>query len=282
MFCSRLSIILFQSDIILASRAFFVVFDRFSLKSSIAKDLKVTLKRDYSRNNKKVTFWDYEIGNNKWKKCGMYEKISSDAFCINDCDTKQYWEWFIDNTTSDISNNIEFDVEFVFPAYVAKQDLNGNDKVSRFDVAKKKVRFKLPIPYRYRETYQIKAYRTRANEEDAEKVEKSEKYFASHGAVSTFLGRLIPGIRQLISIPAGLARMNFFKFCVFTSLGAGIWNVALAVLGWWLSTFVAEPDLYAQLEANNKYLTYAGFALFGVIVLYIAYKGLKAKPMKTK
>ena len=117
---------------------------------------------------------------------------------------------------------------------------------------------------------------------DAEKVEKSEKYFASHGAVSTFLGRLIPGIRQLISIPAGLARMNFFKFCVFTSLGAGIWNVALAVLGWWLSTFVAEPDLYAQLEANNKYLTYAGFALFGVIVLYIAYKGLKAKPIKTK
>ena len=102
----------------------------------------------------------------------MYEKISSDAFCINDCDTKQYWEWFIDNTTSDISNNIEFDVEFVFPAYVAKQDLNGNDKVSRFDVAKKKVRFKLPIPYRYRETYQIKAYRTRENEEDAEKVEK--------------------------------------------------------------------------------------------------------------
>ena len=117
---------------------------------------------------------------------------------------------------------------------------------------------------------------------DAEKVEKSEKYFASHGAVSTFLGRLIPGIRQLISIPAGLARMNFVKFCVFTSLGAGIWNVALAVLGWWLSTFVAEPDLYAQLEANNKYLTYVGFALFGVIVLYIAYKGLKAKPMKTK
>lgn len=117
---------------------------------------------------------------------------------------------------------------------------------------------------------------------DAEKVEKSEKYFASHGAVSTFLGRLIPGIRQLISIPAGLARMNFVKFCVFTSLGAGIWNVALAVLGWWLSTFVAEPDLYAQLEANNKYLTYAGFALFGVIVLYIAYKGLKAKPIKTK
>lgn len=115
---------------------------------------------------------------------------------------------------------------------------------------------------------------------NAEKVEKSEQYFATHGSVSTFLGRLIPGIRQLISIPAGLSRMNFFKFSVFTTLGAGIWNVALAVLGWWLSTFVAEPDLYAQLEANNKYLTYAGFALLGVIILYIAYKGLKAKPLK--
>lgn len=74
--------------------------------------------------------------------------------------------------------------------------------------------------------------------------------------------------------------MNFLKFSVFTTLGAGIWNVALATLGWWLSTFVAEPDLYAQLEANNKYLTYAGIALFGIIVLYIAYKGLKGSPKK--
>ena len=115
---------------------------------------------------------------------------------------------------------------------------------------------------------------------DAEKVEKAEKYFADHGSISTFLGRLIPGIRQLISIPAGLARMSFLKFSAFTTLGAGIWNVALAALGWWLSTFVAEPDLYAQLEANNKYLTYAGFALFGIIVLYIAYKGLKGSPKK--
>ena len=67
-----------------------------------------------------------------------------------------------------------------------------------------------------------------------EKVENAEKYFDSPGAVSTFIGRLIPAVRQLISIPAGLARMNLGVFCIFTALGAGIWNGILAVLGWWL------------------------------------------------
>ena len=66
---------------------------------------------------------------------------------------------------------------------------------------------------------------------DAEKVQKAEAYFDRHGAISTFLGRLIPAIRQLISIPAGLSRMNFGTFALFTSLGAGIWNVVLALLG---------------------------------------------------
>lgn len=112
---------------------------------------------------------------------------------------------------------------------------------------------------------------------DAGKVEKAEKYFDDHGAVSTFLGRLIPAVRQLISVPAGLARMHFGKFSLFTVLGAGIWNCVLAGLGWWLSTFVAEADLYTQLEANNKYLTYAGLGLLLFIILYIAYQGLKKK-----
>ena len=112
---------------------------------------------------------------------------------------------------------------------------------------------------------------------DAEKVEKAEKYFDDHGAVSTFLGRLIPAVRQLISIPAGLARMSFAKFSLFTILGAGIWNCVLAGLGGWLSTFVKEADLYVQLEANNKYLTYAGFGLLLLIILYIAYQGFKKK-----
>lgn len=67
---------------------------------------------------------------------------------------------------------------------------------------------------------------------DKQKVEKAEKYFDKHGKSSTFIGRLVPGIRQLISIPAGLAKMNIGTFICFTALGAGIWNIILALLGY--------------------------------------------------
>ncbi len=112
---------------------------------------------------------------------------------------------------------------------------------------------------------------------DRPKVENAEDYFDKHGAISTLLGRLIPAVRQLISIPAGLARMNFAKFAIFTSLGAGIWNAVLAGLGVWLSTWVPEDQLYAQIEANNRYLTWAGFALLALIIAYLAWQGLKKK-----
>ncbi len=67
-----------------------------------------------------------------------------------------------------------------------------------------------------------------------EKVEKSEKYFYDHGMIATISGRLIPGIRHLISIPAGLSRMHYGKFLLYTTLGAGVWNCILAVLGYYL------------------------------------------------
>ncbi len=65
-------------------------------------------------------------------------------------------------------------------------------------------------------------------------LEKMERYFKSHGHISTFTGRLVPGIRQLISIPAGLARMNVIEFSVFTTLGAGIWALILVFVGYFI------------------------------------------------
>ena len=115
---------------------------------------------------------------------------------------------------------------------------------------------------------------------DEAKVLKAEKYFDDHGAVSTFLGRLVPAVRQLISIPAGLARMNFGTFVLFTTLGAGIWNCVLAFLGYWLSTFVPQDELMNQIEHYNQYLTWAGYALGILIIVFLAYQGLKKNPKK--
>ena len=112
-----------------------------------------------------------------------------------------------------------------------------------------------------------------------EKVEKAEVYFDKHGAASTFFGRLIPVIRQLISIPAGISRMNIGIFTIFTFLGGLLWNAILASLGYWLSLTVPPQDLFAKVEEYNKYLTWGGFILLGLIVLYIlwnAFKGNKA------
>lgn len=108
-----------------------------------------------------------------------------------------------------------------------------------------------------------------------QKVEKAEQYFDRHGAVSTFIGRLIPAVRQLISIPAGLARMPMGKFIFFTTLGAGMWNIVLASLGWWLGTLYSPSQLQQQIEHYNSYLTIAGLILLGICVLYILWNAFK-------
>ena len=112
---------------------------------------------------------------------------------------------------------------------------------------------------------------------DEAKVVKAEQYFDKHGAISTFIGRLIPAVRQLISIPAGLARVNLALFVLYTSLGAGVWNIVLAGLGYWLSTFIPKDQLYAQIEHYNQYLTYFGYGIGVVVVLFILYNAFKKK-----
>ena len=96
-----------------------------------------------------------------------------------------------------------------------------------------------------------------------EKVEKSERYFEKHGMVATITGRLLPGIRHLISIPAGLSRMNYWKFLLYTTIGAGAWHSILALLGHYMHAFVPEEQL------NEKILEYGEYIKFGLIIIVI-------------
>ena len=96
-----------------------------------------------------------------------------------------------------------------------------------------------------------------------EKVEKSEKYFYDHGVVATLTGRLIPGIRHLISIPAGLSKMPYWKFLFYTTIGASAWHTILAALGWWLHSFVPEDQL------NDKILEYGDYIKWAIILLVV-------------
>jgi len=93
---------------------------------------------------------------------------------------------------------------------------------------------------------------------------KTEKYFREHGEISTFIGRLIPGIRQIISLPAGLARMNRAKFILFTGLGAGIWVVVLALIGY----FIGENQKLIK-QYTNQSLIYILGACVLIIFLYV-------------
>lgn len=115
---------------------------------------------------------------------------------------------------------------------------------------------------------------------DSAKVEKAEAYFDKHGAISTFIGRLIPAVRQLISIPAGLARMNLGKFIIFTGLGALVWNAVLAGLGYFLSRFVSLNQLYTTIEEYNVYLSYIGYAIGILCICFITYNLLRPHPEK--
>lgn len=113
---------------------------------------------------------------------------------------------------------------------------------------------------------------------DEAKVKYAEEYFDKRGALSTFVGRLIPAVRQLISIPAGLAQMKMSTFLLYTTLGAGIWNTVLAVIGWYLSTVPGIETEEQLLERVTEYSHEIGYVIIAVVVFvigYLAYKGYK-------
>ena len=106
---------------------------------------------------------------------------------------------------------------------------------------------------------------------DSQKVVQAEAYFRKHGAISTFIGRFIPVLRQLISIPAGIAGMKLRPFIVFTALGAFLWNVVLALLG---------VLAHGQSDVIQKYNTELSMIIVGVaglFICYVLYKGIRGR-----
>ena len=110
---------------------------------------------------------------------------------------------------------------------------------------------------------------------DQAKVETAEKFFRKHGAIATFTGRLVPAVRQLISIPAGLAKIKLSTFLLYTTLGAGIWNAILAAIGYYLHSVVPEDQLMEKVTEYSHELGYVFIAIGVFIVGYLIYKGRK-------
>ena len=107
-------------------------------------------------------------------------------------------------------------------------------------------------------------------------VEKAEDYFKEHGAIGTLIGRLIPAIRQLISIPAGLARMRMTTFLLCTAIGAGLWNTILALIGYYIGQTMPEEALIAKVQQYSGYVKLGIIAVVAIGFAYYIYKVVKA------
>ncbi len=122
-----------------------------------------------------------------------------------------------------------------------------------------------PIVYRFAESKVGKLFLL-----SREKVEHAENYFIKNGKTSTFIGRLVPGVRHLISIPAGLARMNLRDFMLYTFVGAGIWNIILAIIGYYLY------------EMREQIFPYIGHILLAMGALFVIYLIVKEQVKRRK
>ena len=110
---------------------------------------------------------------------------------------------------------------------------------------------------------------------DEQKVIKAEQFFIRYGVAATLVGRLVPAVRQLISIPAGLARMNLAKFALYTAIGAGLWNCVLAAMGYFLEAVVPEEQLIATVTKYSHEIGYVIMAIVALVLAYLTYKALK-------
>ena len=110
---------------------------------------------------------------------------------------------------------------------------------------------------------------------DEQKVVKAEEFFVRYGVAATLVGRLVPAVRQLISIPAGLARMNIAKFALFTAIGAGLWNGVLAAMGYLLEAVIPEEELIATVTKYSHEIGYCIIAIVALALAYLIYKGVK-------
>lgn len=187
-------------------------------------------------------------------------------------DASAFFQWFVDNANYWFvfifmvveSSFIPFPSELVVPpaAYLACRNFGAGADMNLFMVVVVATAGALvgayinyylalwvgrPVVYRLADTKVAHGLLI-----DRQKVERAEKYFDKHGAISTLIGRLIPVIRQLISLPAGLAKMNIVQFTLYTSLGALIWNAILGALGYWLALHVDPNMLFDKVEEYNR------------------------------
>lgn len=112
---------------------------------------------------------------------------------------------------------------------------------------------------------------------DSEKVAYAEEYFRKRGVLATLIGRLIPAVRQLISIPAGLSKMNFGKFAFFTFLGAGAWNIILACIGYAFHGVMNKDELIEKVQHYSHEFLLVLIIIFVGFVVYMIYKNKKKK-----
>ncbi len=114
-------------------------------------------------------------------------------------------------------------------------------------------------------------------------LDRAEEVFREYGELATFVCRLLPAIRQLISIPAGLSKMNFWRFSLFTALGAGLWTIVLALIGWYFAHLAGDMSYLEMIERGKKLIHDNYIYVIAVLtVLVVGYLFVHHKVMKSK